>query len=94
MAILGDDLWSYNLARVILVDVTDDYRLSQDPLPLDCYPVLEEQFRPVYQLEEQLIGPDILPGFAYDWHVRPTDFSEPWFVAVVQREFMAAAAHS
>lgn len=53
MAELGAELWKYNLARILVIDVTDDYRSMRPPLPSECYQVLREVWMPAYLL---LIG--------------------------------------
>lgn len=84
MATILGDLWSANFAWVRVVDVSDDYRLMQSPLPSYLYPVLDERWLPVTSIAEL---PDGLSfdGYLYDWHETPSGPGEPWVVAVVDR---------
>lgn len=87
MATLGPDLWRYNLTRVVVVDVSDDYRLMQPPMPASCYPVIGEVYVPQYQLTGLNRMP-LAEGYLYDWHeteVTTTDGTEEstWYVGVV-----------
>jgi len=56
MARLDGVLWEYNLAKVVFVDVSDDYRFCQEPLPCEFYPVVSEAWLPVHRLTERLAG--------------------------------------
>ncbi|MCX7799255.1 MAG: hypothetical protein N2109_02820 [Fimbriimonadales bacterium] len=85
MAVIEGELWRFNFAKVKVVDVSDDYRLMQPPLPSDCYPVLMETWVPVHKLDELLCGREWVQGYLYDWH-EPTEGDEAgWVVGVVQR---------
>jgi hypothetical protein len=86
MAELCGNLWSYNMARVVVVDVTDDYRLMQPPLPSDFYPVLKETYMPKYKLIDRLPGTELVTGYLYDWHESPEDELDVWYVGVVLEE--------
>jgi hypothetical protein len=86
MAELCGNLWEYNLARVVVIDVTDDYRLMQPPLPSDFYPVLKEAWMPAYGLGERLPDAGLVSGYLYDWHESPGSASEPWYVGVVNEQ--------
>jgi hypothetical protein len=86
MAELAGNLADYNLARVIIVDVSDDYRLMQPPLPSSLYPVLKEMWMPRYSLDRQLAVADLVTGYLYDWHEMPETGPEAWYVGVVQEE--------
>ena len=88
MATLAGELWAYNLAKVVVVDVSDDYRLMQGPLPTDFYPVLAEQWVPAYQMGKALSERDYLADYLYDWHETPTTDGEPWFVGLVHRDLI------
>jgi hypothetical protein len=77
------NLWEYNLARVIVVDVSDDYRLMQPPLPSDFYPVLKEIWLPRHLLSRSFPREDLVPGFLYDWHETPEHELGSWYVGVV-----------
>lgn len=83
MAEIDGNLWEYNLARVIVIDVTDDYRLMQRPMPSDLYPVVQELTMPRYLLATQIAESNWANGYLYDWHERPTETREPWYVGVV-----------
>lgn len=102
MAELGADLWKYNLARVCVIDVTEDYRAMRPHLPSECYEVLKEFWMPVYQLVPLHGGSatwtasarlwlDALPpdGYLYDWHEPPEGGHGTWYVGVVSRELLA-----
>ncbi len=84
MASVGGNLWEYNLARVKLIDVTDDYMLSQPPLPSEYYPVLAEVWIPRYNLKERLSQTILIDGYLYDWHESPLEADGIWYVGVVQ----------
>ncbi|HEY3779801.1 MAG TPA: hypothetical protein VGL56_01865 [Fimbriimonadaceae bacterium] len=89
MAELHGRLWEFNLARVVIVDVTDDYRLMQPPMPSDFYPVIGELWLPTYNLAARLASSDLVGGYLYDWHERPENERGFWYVGVVQEEVMA-----
>lgn len=84
MAKLAGKLWEHNLARVVVVDVTDDYRLMQPPLPSDFYPILRETYLPTYKLVDRLPGEELVTGYLYDWHESPPIEGDVWYVGVVQ----------
>ncbi len=86
MAELCGNLWEHNLARVVIVDVTDDYRLMQPPLPSDFYPVLRETYMPRYKLIDRLPRADLVNGYLYDWHESPENDHDVWYVGVVLEE--------
>jgi hypothetical protein len=81
------NLWAYNLARVIVVDVSDDYVLMQPPMPSDFYPVLSEVWLPRFKLQQSLAKTNFLDGYLYDWHESPTDEYGSWYVGVVLEKF-------
>lgn len=83
MAELAGNLWNYNIARVLVVDVTDDYRLMQPSLPSVYYPVLREIWLPRHNLAKLISRYDLLPGYLYDWHELPSEDSGEWYVGVV-----------
>ncbi len=85
MATIGQDLWQYNLAKVIVVDVSDDYRLMQPPMPSDFYPVLTETWLPRHNLSTWLAQESLVNGYLYDWHESPHSEEEPWYVGVVDQ---------
>ncbi|HCE00549.1 MAG TPA: hypothetical protein DER07_05870 [Armatimonadetes bacterium] len=85
MAVIDGELWRFNFARVKVVDVSDDYRLMQPPLPSDCYPVLMETYVPVHRLDEMLSGREWVQGYLYDWHEPEEDGEAGWIVGVVRK---------
>jgi hypothetical protein len=86
MAEITDELWKYNLAKVVILDVTDDYELMQPPLPNSCYPVLRETYLPIYQLQGRVDDLSLVEGFLYDWHQSP-DASDPaWYFGMVDEQ--------
>ena len=80
------NLWEYNLAKVIVVDVSDDYRLMQPPLPSDFYPVLREIWMPRHLLSRSFPQDDLIPGYLYDWHESPENELGSWYVGVVEAQ--------
>ena len=66
--VLAGNLWEFNLTKVIIIDVSDDYRYMQEPMPSDFYPVLAEAWLPTYRLDEQLPVSELITGYLYDWH--------------------------
>lgn len=85
---MQDALWKYNLAKVVVIDVTDDYRLMQPPLPADWYPVLKETYLPIHRLRRIVHERELVEGFLYDWHERPADETGQWTVGVVQGTYL------
>ena len=83
MAILEGNLWEWNLARIVVVDVTDDYRLMLGPMPSEFYPVLREIWIPRIKLSEALQSDDLVTGYLYDWHESPNEEKGSWYVGVV-----------
>lgn len=90
MAEICGDLWEFNLAKVVIVDVTDDYALMQPPLPNECYPVLKECYLPRHGLTQTLPRDDLLTGYLYDWHQSPDFEGGLWYVGVVKEELAQA----
>ncbi|MBI1757119.1 MAG: hypothetical protein HY248_01520 [Fimbriimonas ginsengisoli] len=90
MATLDGSLWQFNLAKVIIVDVTDDYKLMQPPLPSDFYPVLREVWLPRHKLAETIHASDMMAGYLYDWHESPDTEHSPWYVGVVSADMAFA----
>ncbi len=91
MATIAGNLWEYNFARIIVLDVTDDYRLSQGPVPMDCYPVLKEVWVPMFEIDARLADPHLMEGYLYDWHESPDRPDAPWFVGVVHAQLLLEA---
>lgn len=85
MAVIDGELWRFNFAKVKVVDVSDDYRLMQPPLPSGCYPVLMETYVPVHRLDELLSGREWVQGYLYDWHEPQEDGEAGWVVGVVAK---------
>lgn len=88
MAELNGALWMYNLTRVVVVDVTDDYALMQPPLPTACYPVLAECWLPRHGLMRALPKADLVDGYLYDWHENPAEPEGEVVVGVVRQELV------
>ncbi len=86
MAEIAGSLWQHNMARVVIVDVSDDYRLMQPPLPSDLYPILVETWLPKYRLTQFLPEADLVAGYLYDWHESPQQEDDVWYVGMVQEE--------
>lgn len=89
MADICGDLWSFNLAKVVVVDVTDDYALMQPPLPTECYPVLREVMMPRHGLAGKLENATLVDGYLYDWHEGPPFEGGLWYVGVVRQDLAA-----
>jgi hypothetical protein len=90
MAELSGDLWQYNLAKVVIVDVSDDYRYMQSPMPGGFYPVLKEAWFPRHRLSHKLVTESLVQGYLYDWHEMGDTDEESWYVGVVAAELAAA----
>lgn len=88
MAELAGELWKFNMAKVVVVDVTEDYRLMQPPLPSEFYPVVAELWMPAYRLRTKLWCEHLVDGFLYDWHQGPECEPGEWYVGVVQESFV------
>lgn len=88
MAELIGELWQHNLVKVIVVDVTDDYRLMQPPMPSDFYPVLTETWLPRHRLSYQLSQLGFVTGYLYDWHESPDTELGSWYVGMVREELI------
>lgn len=86
MAEIHGSLWQFNLAKVVIVDVSDDYRLMQPPMPSDFYPVVCEMWLPKYNLTHQLSSMGLINGYLYDWHERPENECGDWYVGVVDAQ--------
>jgi hypothetical protein len=90
MGQIAGNIWEYNLVKVIVVDVTDDYKLMQPPMPSDFYPVLTETWLPRYNLTENLPSAILVSGYLYDWHETPLSDGGSWYVGVVLEELTKA----
>ncbi len=86
MATLAGNLWRYNLTRIVVVDVSDDYQLMQPPMPSDYYPVLTEAWLPSHGLMKRLPAESLVNGYLYDWHESPESRDGAWYVGVVREE--------
>lgn len=86
MAVMETDFWRYNLRRVVVVDVTDDYKVTQPPLPAECYPVLAEVWVPALHLPHRVGDLKLVAGYLYDWHQSPEKEDGVWYVGVVNRD--------
>ncbi|MCH8273874.1 MAG: hypothetical protein IH851_03710 [Armatimonadetes bacterium] len=87
MACLDGDLWRFNVVKITIVDVTEDYRTMQDPLPAILYPILKEVWLPKHRLQERLLAEPLLSGYQYDRHEGQSDppEEEHWYVGVVSK---------
>jgi hypothetical protein len=85
MARIDGSLWRYNLVKVVVIDVTEDYELMQPPLPSECYPVLRETLLPAYKLRNRLPALELVDDFLYDWHDAARTMDEHWYVGVVHK---------
>lgn len=88
MAEIFGNLWEYNLAKIVIVDVSDDYRLMQNPMPTEFYPVVKEIWMPAYLVNQQLSDQSSTDGFLYDWHESPESVETPWYVGVVNESVL------
>lgn len=86
MAEIWGNLWEYNLTKLVVVDVTDDYALDQPPMPSDFYPVVAEMWVPVHSLPARLPEGKLVEGYLYDWHERPDSERGIWYVGVVRED--------
>lgn len=86
MAELSGNLWEWNLTKVVVVDVTDDYRYMLAPMPGSFYPVVKEIWLPSHRLAESLQSVDLAMGYLYDWHETPERDGESWYVGVVDAQ--------
>lgn len=83
MATIDGNLWEHNLVKVLIIDVSDDYRLMAPPMPSEFYPVLEEVWMPAYRIDQKLVQDDLLQGYLYDWHEKAGASLGEWYVGVV-----------
>lgn len=88
---IAGNLWEYNLAKVVIIDVSEDYRLLQSPMPNGFYPVLKELWFPRYNLPATLAKASLVQGYLYDWHETGDSDSDSWYVGVVAAELASAA---
>lgn len=93
VATLDGNLWEFNFAKVRIVDVSDDYRFMQPPMPSDFYPVLEELWMPAHDLDRLLARDDLHPGYLYDWHEGPHGGYGEWIVGVVNAQLARDLMH-
>lgn len=91
MGEIAGALWEYNMAKVVIVDVSDDYRLMQPPMPSAFYPVLQETWYPVYNLANLLASESLVTGYLYDWHEIGDGATASWYVGVVSADLAQAA---
>lgn len=73
-----------NFARVVFVDVTDDVCLGQDPMPVDCYPVLGILSLPWFTVESLVPSGLVDLGYYYQWHLEPDSYGDEWYVGMVR----------
>lgn len=88
MAVIEGNLWDYNMAKVVVVDVSDDYRLMVPPLPTECYPILREVWVPQYLIQTRVADVKFVDGYLYDWHQRPPSDDGIWYVGVVDSSIL------
>lgn len=86
MAEIVGNLWEWNLTKVVVVDVTDDYRFMLSPMPGEFYPVIKEVWLPRHNLAETLQMDNLVTGYLYDWHETPVEEIGKWYVGVVSEE--------
>ncbi len=91
MAELCGELWEWNLTKVVVVDVTDDYRFMLAPMPGEFYPVLGEIWLPTHKLTTALQRDDLVKGYLYDWHETASETVGQWYLGVVNEEWMRGA---
>ena len=89
MATLDGNLWEANFVKVVVLDVTDDYRVMQPPLPNDCYPVVAQLWIPKHKLVRRLPELELVEGYLYDWHQSPLQESGDWYVGVVHSDLLS-----
>lgn len=90
MATMCGNLWEFNLTKVVVVDVSDDYKLMQPPMPSDFYPVLAEMWLPTHNLLESLPTASLMDGYLYDWYETPESEGGRWYVGVVHQDLAGA----
>lgn len=83
MAEIDGNLWEYNLVKVLIIDVSDDYRLMASPMPSEFYPVLQEQWVPALHIDRHLAKEELFEGYLYDWHEKAPQAGGEWYVGVV-----------
>lgn len=86
MAELFGNLWEWNLAKVVVVDVSDDYQYMLGPMPSEFYPVLREVWLPRHGLSQVVQSDDLVGGYLYDWHECLDESQGDWYVGVVRQE--------
>lgn len=92
MADICGKLWDYNLARVVVIDVSDDYLSMRPPMPTECYRVLKEVWLPTYQILNKNLKDTLVDGYLYDWHESPVEEFGTWYVGVVHSGLLAQEA--
>lgn len=83
---LCGNLWEWNLKKVVVVDVSDDYRFMLSPMPGEFYPVIKEVWLPRHRLAAALQVDGLVSGYLYDWHETPASEQGNWYVGVVSEE--------
>ncbi len=86
MATIEGNLWEYNFARVVVLDVSSDYELMRDPMPPSCYPVLTETYILRTELIKRLPDVNLVAGYLYDWHENGDLDDDAMYVGVVRSE--------
>lgn len=87
---LEGNLWEWNLNRVVVVDVTDDYRYMLTPMPGEFYPVVTELWLPRHRIARS-VQMELVEGYLYDWHQVPSEDRGDWYVGVVSAELAFGA---
>lgn len=93
MAEIFGNLWEHNVCKVVVVDVSDDYRLMQPPMPSDFYPVLREVWLPTHHLSSSLTQDGLVTGYLYDWHETP-EIGGCYYVGVVSKDLAELEGNS
>lgn len=93
MAEIDGNLWEYNLIKVLIIDVSDDYRLMASPMPSEFYPVLQEVWLPSHKIDQHLAKGDLMQGYLYDWHEKPDARDGQWYVGVVDSSLASELMH-
>ena len=86
MATIDSNLWEFNFTRIVILDVSSDYELMCEPMPPNCYPVLNERWVHKSRLPDILPQDDLMAGYLYDWHEDSEREENAWYVGMVRQE--------
>ena len=86
MATVEPNLWEYNFTRIVILDVSSDYELMCEPMPPNCYPILNEIWVHKTRLPALLPQDDLMVGYLYDWHEDSERDENAWYVGMVRQE--------